>query len=135
MVLPGYLVGSRKAIEEIAANRWYLLIGFILVLTGGLARNYDGAYLPAEWHVLLHGPAVSTVNALVLFSLLYAAARFRNGITPPFFAGFLSFLALFWMTAPMAWLYAIPYERFMTPVDAVAANLWTLAFVSSGASR
>ena len=34
------------------------------------------------------------------------------------------------MTAPLAWLYAIPYERFLSPLDAVRANLITLGFVS-----
>jgi hypothetical protein len=40
------------------------------------------------------------------------------------------FLGLFWMTAPLAWLYAIPYERFLSPVDATAANLATLGLVA-----
>ena len=34
------------------------------------------------------------------------------------------------MTAPLAWLYAIPYERFLSPGDATSANLWTLALVA-----
>jgi hypothetical protein len=100
------------------------------VLSGGLARNYDGAYLREEWTVLLHGPIVSTMNALILYSLAFAAMRADRGVRPPFLSGALAFLGLFWMTAPMAWLYAIPYERFLSPVQAVEANLWTLAFVS-----
>lgn len=35
------------------------------------------------------------------------------------------------MTAPLAWLYAIPYERFLSPVDAVYANARTLLLVSA----
>ena len=54
--IPAYLIGRRSAILEIAGNRWSLLIGFLLVVSGGLARNYDGAYLTKEWTVLLHGP-------------------------------------------------------------------------------
>ena len=34
------------------------------------------------------------------------------------------------MTALLAWLYGIPYERFLSPLDAINANLWTLALVS-----
>jgi hypothetical protein len=34
------------------------------------------------------------------------------------------------MTAPLAWLYAIPYERFMTAAGAMKANLATLALVA-----
>jgi hypothetical protein len=50
---------------------------------------------------------------------------------PSFFSAYLSFLVLFWMTAPLAWLYAIPYERFLSPADAVRANLWTLGLVAA----
>jgi len=35
------------------------------------------------------------------------------------------------MTAPLAWLYAIPYERFLPAVDATRANLWTLGVVAT----
>jgi hypothetical protein len=48
----------------------------------------------------------------------------------PFGRGYLAFLALFWMTAPMAWLYGVPYERHMAPEGALAFNLLTLGFVS-----
>ncbi len=34
------------------------------------------------------------------------------------------------MTAPLAWLYAVPYEQFMSAADSVSLNLWTLAIVS-----
>src|SRR5262249_3987320 len=35
---------------------------------------------------------------------------------PSFFAAYRSFLTLFWMTAPLAWLFAIPYARFLSTV-------------------
>jgi len=35
------------------------------------------------------------------------------------------------MTAPLAWLYAIPYERLLSPVGAMEANLWTLVTVAA----
>ncbi len=49
-------------------------------------------------------------------------------------AGFWSryrvFLGLYWMTAPLAWLYAIPVERYVSAGDAVNWNLRFLALVS-----
>ncbi|MEI4896505.1 hypothetical protein Q8G71_35005, partial [Klebsiella pneumoniae] len=42
-----------------------------------------------------------------------------------------SFLTLLWLTAPLAWLYAIPYVRFLSPGAATSANLWTLACVAA----
>jgi hypothetical protein len=35
------------------------------------------------------------------------------------------------MTAPLAWLYAVPYERFLSPGNAVRANFLTLALVAA----
>ncbi|MBC7771501.1 MAG: hypothetical protein H7210_03285 [Pyrinomonadaceae bacterium] len=125
-----YLVGSRSAILRIAGSRWSLVIGILLVLSASLARNYDGAYLAEEWTVLLHGVTVSVANAFILYALMYVLVRIRKGVAPPFFAGYLSFLGLFWMTSPMAWVYAVPYERWLEPVDAIRANLNTLAFIS-----
>ncbi|MGE3107314.1 MAG: hypothetical protein AB7G11_13945 [Phycisphaerales bacterium] len=141
--LPMYLVGNRGAILRIAASRWALVVGALLVLSGSVARNYDGAYLAREWDVLLHGIAVSSANALVLFSLMYVATRRRGTAegagagggapresAPRFWSGYLSFLGLFWMSAPMAWLYGVPYERWLPEGGAVQANLVTLGLVS-----
>ncbi|MCW5776282.1 MAG: hypothetical protein KIS87_07590 [Phycisphaeraceae bacterium] len=126
-----FLVGDRDAIVALAGNRWTLAVGAFLVLTASVARNYDGAYLPAEWTVLTHGYAASIGNAFVLFAAVFAFARFTDGRSFSFGKGYLAFLGLFWMTSHLAWLYAIPYERFLTPVGAIEANLWTLAAVAA----
>lgn len=134
--LPLFLIGNRDAILDLASSRWTLLVGFLFVLSASLARNYDGAALLLEPAVLTHGLLASVGNALVLFTLIYMVAMMRlkhtpDGYAPSFLSGYLSFLGLFWMTAPMGWLYGIPYERmFDRPVAAVEANLWTLALVS-----
>lgn len=126
-----YLLGSRSAVLRIAESRWALPLGLALVVSGGLARNYDGQDLLAEPWVLAAGVLVSTVNAFVLFGLAYWAARACGSTLPGFWRGYRAFLGLFWMTAPMAWLYAVPYERMLEPVGAVKANLATLALVSA----
>ena len=46
------------------------------------------------------------------------------------FTQFGSILNVYWMTAPMACLYAIPFERFMDPGGATRANLTLLGIVS-----
>ena len=127
-----YLVGDRESILRLARSRWTLAIGAALVLTASLARNYDGKYLPGEGEAMLHGIVVSVGNSFLLFSIFYllAMAKRSGGVRPPFGRGYLSFLGLFWLTSPMAWFYAVPYERFLPPVDAISANLWTLAIVS-----
>jgi hypothetical protein len=37
---------------------------------------------------------------------------------------------LYWLTAPLAWCYAIPVERFLTSYDSIVANLCLLLLVS-----
>lgn len=128
--VPLMLVGSRGAILVVARSRWALAVGAVLVFTASISRNYDGADLLREPGVLLHGIVVSTVNALVLFTIVYGAAWAHGLERPRYVRGALSFLGVFWMTAPMAWVYAIPVERFLGPVEAVGANGWLLAGVS-----
>lgn len=125
-----YSVGSRRAILEIASCPSALWLGVLLVLSAGLAREYDGADLLHEpWHLLIP-LAASLVTSFGLFCIVFAAARNRGIRDGSFGNLYRSFLSLFWMTAPLAWLYAIPVERFLSPGDAVVANLWLLALVS-----
>ena len=138
--LAAFLAGRRAAIERIANTRRAWLVGLLLVFSSSIARNYDGACLLAEWHVLLHGIVVSTANALGMFALVWWAAgkagrasakkSVDEGGAGGFWRGYFVFLTLFWMCSPMAWLYAIPYEHFLTPLQSINANGVTLAIVS-----
>ncbi|MGH7131474.1 MAG: hypothetical protein ACREJO_05965 [Phycisphaerales bacterium] len=129
-----FLLGDRESILELAHSRWTLLVGGLLVLSAGLARNYDGEDLVREpWYLL--GPfGASIATSAGLFTLLLIIARVRGGRRAKVWASwrlYPRFLALYWMTAPLAWLYAVPYERFTTPVHAIEANLWTLMVVAA----
>lgn len=132
ITLPAFLLGSRRAILEFAENRWTLVLGLLLVLSASLARYYDGAYLLKEWDILTHGLLVAAGNALIIYTLIFLVVpgNKENTTRPRFWSGYLTFLGLFWMTAPMAWLYGIPYERFLTPIEALNVNQITLALVS-----
>ncbi len=125
-----YLIGSRQAIRAVAADRYALWLGLLFVLSAALARDYDGEDLLHEpWHLLV--PVGSSLLAsLLLFSVVYGIAICRGAPVRTFFRHYRSFLGLFWLTAPLAWLYAVPYERFLSPGDAVRANLYTLALVA-----
>ncbi len=133
--LPRYLLGSRDAIISVASSRWSILIGAIFVLSAGFAREYDGEDLVHEpWHAL-RPLGASLASGTLLFLIIHGSAMFNRedgeGEPPSFLRAYRSFLGLFWMTAPMAWLYAIPYERMLSPVDAIGVNLWTLALVAA----
>lgn len=123
-----YYFGDRRAILQIAQHPSSLWIGFLFVLAAGFAREYDGQYLVREpWHVLIPLP-VSIALSLVFFGLFRAGMK-RTEEYPGFWPAYRSFLALIWMTAPLALLYAIPYERFLSAGDSIRANLWTLGIV------
>lgn len=125
-----YLVGNRQAILQIASTHGALGLGALFVLSAGLAREYDGADLYHEPWLLLIPFVASTATSFLLYSLVYLAALRRFIERPAFGPMYISFLALYWMTAPIAWFYAIPVERFMSAGDSTIANLYLLALVS-----
>jgi hypothetical protein len=125
-----YLIGNRQAILDIAADRRWLGIGALFVLSAGLAREYDQEDLLHEWWYLLIPFGASLLTSLVLYSLISLAAR-KQRDHRTYWANYSRFLGLYWMTAPLAWLYAIPYERFLDLTGAMIANLITLAFVAA----
>jgi hypothetical protein len=128
--LLGYLIGSRSAILALAEHPYSWLIGLIFVLSAGFAREYDGEDLLHEPWYLAIPLLASFVSSIALFGVLYVPGRLAGANVPPFGGAYRAFLSLFWMTAPLAWLYAVPYERLLDPVSAVYANVWTLALVS-----
>ncbi len=129
--LLGYLVGKRTAILALAAHPRAWVLGLVFVFSAGFAREYDGEDLLHEpWHLLLP-LAASLASSFFLYCILYGISTFTRQDGPSFLAGYRSFLGLFWLMAPLAWLYAIPYERFLNPLEATNANLATLALVSA----
>ena len=128
--LAGYLVGRREDILAVAACPGILWIGGLLVLSAGLAREYDGEDLLHEpWHLVIPHVA-SLVTSVILYSLLRLPAVRSKSAFSTFIREYPVFLALFWLTAPLAWIYAIPFERWMTPGAATQINLIMLGIVS-----
>ena len=130
LTLVRFLIGQRSAILDIAASPHSLILGGVLVLSAGFAREYDGEDLLHEpWHLLIpHG--ASLLTAFLLYTLIRLTGIGKAPQLPTFFRGFPIFLRMYWMTAPLAWLYAIPFERWMTPADATLWNLRLLGIVS-----
>jgi hypothetical protein len=126
MRLIRYLLGGRGAILDLASRR-RLLMGFLFVLSAGVAREWD--LENPFWHMLVPA-AVSLGASFLLFTGVYRELGDRPP-NPPFLEAYKSFLCLFWWTAPMAWLYAVPWERHFSAADAMRANLLTLCIVSA----
>jgi hypothetical protein len=120
-----FLAGHRGAIERIAATRRAWMIGAILVLSAGIARNYDHLDLlrEPEWFI---GPFVASAVSVV-FIFLCIAGRLKLDAVGNYHRQWGTFLTLAWMTAPCAWLYGIPVES-MT--DIITATKWNIAFLA-----
>lgn len=125
-----FLVGHRDAILALARDRRSLPISILLVFGAALARRYDRAYLLAEpWHLVMP-LLVSLVNGSILFGLLALCFLRKADPRPSWGEAYRVLLALFWLTAPLAFLYAIPVERFLDPYGAAVANLSLLGLVA-----
>jgi hypothetical protein len=126
-----FMIGRRDAIEAVAKSRDALWVGLLFVLSAGLAREYDGEYLVREpWHLLLP-LAASLATSFLLYALVYWAAQHHNVSQLRWWAGYCTFLTFYWMTAPLACLYALPVERFLDPGPATLTNFGLLAVVSA----
>jgi len=143
-----YLFGHAGAIRRIASSPISVPVGILFVFSAGVARNYDQTWFgDSLWW--LFGPLVFS-----LFSgawLYLFVAPLWNGrkaedqsstqeeywrrpvwkaIPFPAWRHLIPFYGLFWMTAPIAWLYAIPVERWFDPVTAARWNVGFLTVVS-----
>lgn len=123
-----FLLGHRSAINRVVSSAWALPIGFLLVLSAGLARNYDHLRLSQQWEWFLGPIAVSLISSVFIFIVITGPVglhKHRN--LAPQYGGF---LAAFWMTAPCAWVYGIPVEAWTGLVTATRWNIAFLGFVA-----
>lgn len=135
-----YLFGHAGAVRAVAESRAAFLTGLVLVLITTIPRNYDQTFIgenPFRW--LLGSLAFSLVSGTWLYGVAYGwLARWRteaeevqhHSFASGYFSGWRCFMGLFWMTAPIAWLYALPVERFLDSVIATKVNVGLLAIVS-----
>jgi hypothetical protein len=124
-----FLLGDAEAIRRLASYGPVLGVGAVLVLTAGIAREYDREYVAERPELFLLPFAASLAAA----TLLYGSLRLfiLRGPRSQAVGRYRAFLGLFWMTAPLAWLYAVPVERFFEPVPAALLNIAFLAVVAT----
>jgi len=122
-----YQVGNRGAIERVAASPATFITGLLLVLITGIPRNYDQIYFLETWR-WLYGPLAFS---LVSGTWMYWAAKVETVEPQERPSSWFGFMGLFWMTAPLAWIYALPVERALDVKEAAMANLALLGVVSA----
>ncbi|MEZ5300060.1 MAG: hypothetical protein R3F11_05245 [Verrucomicrobiales bacterium] len=129
-----YLAFSGDAARRIAGSRGALLVGAVFVAIAGVARNYDHVFLLHEARWLIGPFAFSLVSTTMVYLSaqgIGGVGRVRREAGRHFGSGFGAMLALFWMTAPCAWLYAIPVERWAEPFLAAKLNFALLGAVAA----
>lgn len=125
-----FLVGNRDAVLRIPSCPSALWVGLIFVFAAGIAREYDGEDLLHEpWHLLIP-LAASLASSAILFLLVRLLAWIHGAVQPDLMSGYRVFLTLYWLTAPLALIYAVPVERWLSAGAAAEANLWLLALVA-----
>lgn len=129
--------GRADAIRMVASSSSAIWTGIVLVLLTAFARNYDQTYIPEKPFLWFFGPLLfSLVSGTWLFLITYGlCARLKMpdvdyARRPPLWRHWRGFMGAFWMTAPIAWIYALPVERFFDSLAAAKANVALLAIVS-----
>ena len=122
-----YLCGREEAIHKIASNSASIWYGAFFVLLAGFAREYDQEVL-SDFHMYLIPFGASCVVAGALYVLIQLILLKK--VEDSFTISFRQFLALFWMTAPLAFIYAIPVEELTGSLTAVKLNYWMLFIVA-----
>ena len=128
-----FLLGDRESIRRVVHSPWSLLIGMFFVWTAGIARHYDLHELHSVTKWIWAPFLVAVVSSLLVFFFVFLCIlAFSGKRTPNFFAQYASFYGAFLMTAPIAWLYAIPIEQFFDsdPLRSAQGNILLLAIVS-----
>lgn len=126
--LARFLLLRKDAIETIAHSQGALFLGVLFIFGAALAREYDRSDLLAEPIHLFLPLLASLASSFLLWALLWNI-NFSKRL-PWNCPSYAEFLRCFWMTAPLAWIYAIPVERFLDEGNAVEANFWMLGIVA-----
>ncbi len=116
-----FLLGNKQAIQRLAHSHHTIAIAALLVITAGLARNYDHYDLTSQWQ-WIYGPYIASLITSVIIYICGCTRHFVKKSIP-----YITFLSLYWMTSPCAWLYAFPIEAL---TDIVTATRWNIAFLA-----
>lgn len=123
LTLLKFFCGNRNAILEIAHNRRAIWVGLLFVLSAGLAHGVDRCYLFGDFVRFIQPLAVSLVIVALLFGPVDWATRRIRPENSRWFQQFRTLLVLYWMTTPLDWLFAIPFERLFVLTPLTLASL------------
>src|SRR5688572_8600151 len=127
-----YQLGNRTAIQAVATDSRAWVAGVALVLMTAVARNYDQSHFTESGLWLFGSLVFSFFSGTFLYFVLWKLflKRHRAAAEPGAANQWWAFMGLFWLTAPIAWLYAFPVERMFDSYRATQANIALLAIVA-----
>ncbi len=131
--LCSYLLGGKEAARRVASHPKSLWIGLAFVFAAGLAREYDAEDLLSEpWHLAI--PLVASLLTSWLLYMVLAPGWMGGDLAEErqhTARGYPALLRLYWWTAPLAIVYAMPVERMTDPASATRINLMLLGIVAA----
>lgn len=125
-----FLFGFKPSIRRVLRCPASLFLALSLVATASMAREYDAV---SWWHHPkdLAGPfAASLMFGSILFVVILACLGSIGRKSQSVWRDYRVFMTGYWMTAPLAWLYAVPIEIMADEIGALRFNLTMLSIVS-----
>lgn len=127
--LVGFLFGIRGSIERLLQARQSLVLATALVFTAALAREYDAVSLTHKPWDLLGSFGASIILCTIIY-LMVIGCLWIGWRQKPSARDYKVFLTGYWLTAPLAWLYAFPIETMASEIESLRFNLTALSVVS-----
>lgn len=124
------LVGHRASILRAIDSERGLFFMLAMVGIASICREYDGASFFHQPGELIKPLITSVLLASVLYAVVIFARILANCRGELLSSAYRRFLMGYWITAPLAWLYAVPVETFTDSISAVYLNLTLLSVVA-----
>lgn len=124
------LVGHRASILRAIDSERGLLFMLAMVGIASICREYDGASFFHQPGELIKPLITSVILASVLFVAVILARILAHCRSEQLSSAYRRFLMGYWITAPLAWFYAVPVETFTDAITAVYLNLTLLSVVA-----
>lgn len=126
----GYLLGARASIVRILRLRRGLMLATALVFSASLAREYDAVSLAHKPWDLVGSFGASILLCTIIYLFVGICLSITRKRDFAWASGYNTFLTGYWMTAPLAWLYAFPIETMASEINSLRFNLTALSIVS-----
>ncbi|TWT75211.1 hypothetical protein [Allorhodopirellula solitaria] len=124
------LLGVRSSIVRVLRCPRAIWLALALVATAALAREYDAVSWLHHPRDLLAPFAASLLIGSIVFVFMMIGMFSIGRKTESLWRDYRVFMTGYWMTAPLAWLYAFPIETITDEVTALRWNLTMLSIVS-----